>query len=202
MSKKKIGIYGGTFSPPHIGHVCAAESFSRALPLDELIIMPDFLPPHKQFDGEISAVDRMAMCKLAFGHIDKVRISDLEIKRGGKSYTAVTLEELSGADRELYFLCGTDMFVTLDEWYAIEKIFNLATICYVRREEKSDFDKLIELKKKEYVETYGAKIIKISNGVKEISSSELRDKVRCHSDLTEYLPTKVYKYIIEKGLYI
>ena len=202
MQKRKIGIYGGTFSPPHSGHVGAAESFCRELSLDELIIMPTFLPPHKQYDGEVSAEDRVEMCKLAFGHIDKARVSDLEIKRGGKSYTAVTLEELYSDGAELYFLCGTDMFVTLDKWYTFEKIFNLAVICYVRREDEYCLGELIKDKRAEYIQKYNARIIAITNDVKQISSSELRSKLKNKTDIPDYLPSKVYDYIIEKGLYI
>ena len=202
MQKRKIGIYGGTFSPPHSGHVGAAESFCRELSLDELIIMPTFLPPHKQYDGEVSAEDRVEMCKLAFGHIDKARVSDLEIKRGGKSYTAVTLEELYSDGAELYFLCGTDMFVTLDKWYTFEKIFNLAVICYVRREDEYGLGELIKDKRAEYIQKYNARIIAITNDVKQISSSELRAKLKNKTDIPDYLPSKVYDYIIEKGLYI
>ena len=201
MQKRKIGIYGGTFSPPHSGHVGAAESFCRELSLDELIIMPTFLPPHKQYDGEASAEDRVEMCKLAFGHIDKVRVSDLEIKRGGKSYTAVTLEELYSDGAELYFLCGTDMFVTIDKWYTFEKIFNLAVICYVRREDEYGLGELIKTKVQEYTQKYNAKIIGIPSDVREISSSEIRNGIKNKADLSELVPRKVYDYIIEKGLY-
>ncbi len=201
MNKRKVGIYGGTFSPPHLGHVGAVESFCDAISLDELIIMPTFVPPHKQHDTEISPSDRIEMCKLAFGHIDKAVVSDLEIKRGGKSYTAITLEELSSDDRELYFLCGTDMFITLDKWYMFEKIFKLAVICYVRREDEYGLGELIEKKKEEYVRKYNAEIIEISNDVREISSSEIRDGIKNKSDLSDAVPRKVYNYITEKGLY-
>mgnify|MGYP003293390888 CR=1 FL=1 len=112
---KRIGIYGGTFNPPHIGHIKAAESMSRIIQPDTFLIIPDFLPPHKSFDGMVSADDRLNMCKLAFSHVNNVHVSDIEIKRGGKSYTSCTLEELSADDRELYFLCGSDMFLTLSD---------------------------------------------------------------------------------------
>ena len=202
MIKKKIGIYGGTFSPPHVGHVGAAESFSKAVMLDELLIMPDFLPPHKQIDGVATPEQRLEMAKLAFGHIKNAKISDMEIKRGGRSYTSVTLEELSGEDRELYFLCGTDMFVTLEEWYRPEVIFNLACICYVRRESDSKFDSITEQLEKKYKEKYGAKIIRIDSEVKEVSSSELRAALKDGSDNARILLSEsVYKYISEEGLY-
>ena len=80
----KVAIYGGTFNPPHIGHIKAAESMSRIIQPDTFLIIPDFLPPHKSFDGMVSADDRLNMCKLAFSHIDNVDVSDIEIKRGGK----------------------------------------------------------------------------------------------------------------------
>ena len=201
MKKRKIGIYGGTFSPPHAGHVAAAESFVAAIDLDKLIIMPDFLPPHKEFDGNVSALDRLKMCELAFSHIDKVEISDMEIKRGGKSYTAVTLEALSAPDVELYFLCGTDMFLTLGEWYAPEKIFESATICYIRRENDRANNLRIEKTLQEYKNKFSPKILNIPGQIIEVSSSELRNAVKNSGEVTRLLPRRVYEYIMEKGFY-
>lgn len=200
--KKKLGIYGGTFSPPHNGHVGAAEAFSKAVHPDRFLIMPDFLPPHKQIDGEVDALDRLEMCKLAFSHIPNSEISDLEIKRGGRSYTALTLSELSSDEYELYFLCGTDMFLTLGSWYMPEKIFALATICYVRRENDACNEREIALRTEEYVKKFGARILSISAQVKEISSSELRLAIKQGgSQPTEFLPANVLEYINFKGLY-
>lgn len=201
MEKRKIGIYGGTFSPPHVGHVAAAESFAKAVAFDKLIIMPDFLPPHKRFDGNVSAEDRLNMCKLAFSHIKNVEISDLEIKRGGKSYTAVTLEELSSPDAELYFLCGTDMFLTLGEWYAPERIFRSATICYIRRESDSENTECIKKLSEEYKKEYSAKIMEIPGQIVEISSSDIRDLLKNSAHSNSFLPEKVSEYIAKSGLY-
>ena len=126
MKKKRVGVYGGTFSPPHIAHVRVAKAFSDALSLDKLLIIPAFLPPHKQVDKNISANTRLEMCRLAFSDIENAEVSDIEIARGGKSYTAITLESLSSDDVELFLLCGTDMFLTLDSWYSPKKIFERA----------------------------------------------------------------------------
>ena len=203
MAKRKIGIYGGTFSPPHIGHVGAAESFSRTVNPDELLIMPDFLPPHKEICGKVTAADRLEMSRLAFGHIKNAVISDMEIKRGGRSYTSVTLEELSKDDRELYFLCGTDMFLTLGTWYRPEVIFKLATICYVRREADEENSRLIEERTREYRERFAANIIPIDSSVREVSSSELREYLENNSDKAEeLLSPAVYSYIKKRGLYV
>ena len=203
MAKRKIGIYGGTFSPPHIGHVGAAESFSRAIEPDELLIMPDFLPPHKELLDNVSAEDRLEMSRLAFGHIKNVEVSDMEIKRGGRSYTSVTLEELSSEERELYFLCGTDMFLTLGTWYRPQVIFRLATICYVRREKDAENSRRIEELTRQYQETFNAKIIPIDLSVKEVSSSQLREYLQnSDSKASDLLTPGVYDYIRKRGLYV
>lgn len=202
MTKRRVAIFGGTFNPPHVGHVAAAESFFSAIEPDELIIIPDFLPPHKEYQGEVSAEDRLEMCKLAFGHIERVSVSDLEIKRGGRSYTAVTLEELSSPDKELYFLCGTDMFLTLDSWYCPEKIFAHAVICYIRRENDSFNNTELIRKSEEYKAKYGAKIIPISAPVVEVSSSKLREALLSDiSKASRLLPDSIFAYIVEKRLY-
>ena len=202
MSKKRIGIYGGTFSPPHIGHVGAAESFSRAIDPDVLMIMPDFLPPHKELSCKVSALDRLEMSRLAFGHIKNAIVSDMEIKRGGRSYTSVTLEELSRDGDELYFLVGTDMFLTLGTWYRPEVIFKLATICVVRRECDTENTRRIEALAEEYKKRFDAKILPIDLSVREVSSSELRDYLENGSDKArELLPSVVFDYIEKRGLY-
>ncbi len=199
--KERIGIYGGTFNPPHIGHIGAAEAFARAAKLDRLIIMPDFMPPHKEYSSSVSAEDRAEMCRLAFSHIKNVEVSDFEISRGGKSYTAVTLEAFSGDERELYFLVGTDMLLTLGEWYMPERIFANAVICYVRREADEANGALIEEAIKKYETAYGARIIPIKLDVIEVSSSEIRRAAADGAD-REYLSDGVYEYIKEKGLYL
>ncbi len=202
MKKMRIGIYGGTFNPPHVGHVLAAERFLESVQLDKLLIIPDFLPPHKRIDGEITAEDRLEMARLAFSHLEKAEVSDIEISRGGRSYTAVTLEELSGDDRELYFLCGTDMFLTLSEWYLPERIFELATICYVRRENDKINEARISEKTKLYKDKYKARIIPISADAVEISSSELRSALRCAGgSLTSMIPSPVWAFISDRGIY-
>jgi nicotinate-nucleotide adenylyltransferase len=110
MAKIRLGIYGGTFSPPHLGHVSAARSFVRGADLDKLIIMPDFTPPHKLDFGNATAEDRLEMCRIAFADVPCTEVSDFEILRGGKSYTYVTLEAFAKENVDLFFLCGTEAF--------------------------------------------------------------------------------------------
>ncbi|MBR2295857.1 MAG: nicotinate (nicotinamide) nucleotide adenylyltransferase, partial [Clostridia bacterium] len=132
----KIGIYGGTFDPPHNGHVNACKSFVNAIQMDKLYVIPTSIPPHKQRESSVSGDDRYEMARLAFSEIsDKIELSRIELERSGKSYTADTLRyfKAQGA-KEIFLLCGTDMLVTLDEWYDFEYIFRSATIVYIRRE--------------------------------------------------------------------
>lgn len=201
MSKKsRIGIFGGTFNPPHLAHVRAAEAFNNAICPDKLLIIPDYLPPHKEYSGTVTPEQRLKMCELAFGHIGSVTVSDMEIKRGGRSYTAITLEALSSCESELFLLCGTDMFLTLDTWYNPEKIFELATICYVRRENDSSLDDEIKRKSSYYSERFGARIIPVSLSVTEASSSEIRAAL-ARGAADSMLTESVAEYIKEVGLY-
>lgn len=201
MAKIRLGIYGGTFSPPHLGHVSAARSFVHGAALDRLIIMPDFTPPHKSDFGNVTAEDRLKMCRIAFADLPCSEVSDLEILRGGKSYTYITLEAFAGEDIELFFLCGTDMLLTLDTWKCPETIFNLATICYVRRESDTFNDVLIKDKILEYESRFSARIIKLEHSVIEASSTELRLSIESGETASINVSPGVMEYIREKGLY-
>ena len=196
--KRRIGIYGGTFNPPHIGHIQAAEAFVRSMNLDELLIMPTLIPPHKENETGVDSIDRLEMSRLAFKTVDKACVSNLEIQRGGKSYTYLTLQELASPDAELYFLCGTDMILTMDAWKNPDIIFSLAKICYIRREADADKTALIARKCSEYKERFNAQIYSIISDVIKISSSEIRSDVKASS---RYLTKEVAEYIRKKGLY-
>ena len=91
IRRKRIGIFGGTFNPPHIAHVAAAEAFSRCIDPDILMIIPDFIPPHKSFAGTVTPAQRLDMCKLAFSHIKNAVISDLEISRVERAIRQIPL---------------------------------------------------------------------------------------------------------------
>lgn len=200
MIKKRIGIFGGTFNPPHLGHIRAATAFADQMSLDELLIIPDNIPPHKEYAGSVSADDRMRMCSIAFCNIPNAKISDMEIKRGGRSYTYVTLEELSDDSCDLYFLMGTDMFLTLDSWVKPDVIFKLADICYIRRESDKEKTRFIEEKTRQYKEKYNARIHRILTDATEISSTELRKQLSFGAS-NGLIPDAVLSYIRSEGLY-
>lgn len=198
----RIGIYGGTFNPPHIGHIHAAASFISAVDLDKLLIVPTYIPPHKSTDDFASAEDRLSMCQLAFSDLPNAVVSDMEIKRKGKSYTYLTLEELSGKDIDLYFLCGTDMFLTLETWMNFKRVFELATICYILRENDASLSKLLDDKAEEYHRLYHASTIKIDSIAINISSTEIRESIQKNPNESPMLDKKTLSYIIDRGLYL
>lgn len=197
----KIGIFGGTFDPPHLGHVKTFTAFFNRFPFDKVYVIPVYTPPHKQIHSSSSVEDRLNMTRLAFEKIsNKVEVSDLEIKRQGKSYTADTIRHFKeqGCD-EIFFLCGTDMLLTLGSWYNPEYIFQNATIVYARRENEPEITKKIQEKIEEYELNFGAKIHFLETQALEISSTEIRNNV--DKDCSKYLDSEVLEYIKRNGLY-
>lgn len=197
----RIGIYGGAFAPIHKGHVEAAKAFMRQMWLDVLFIVPTGESPHKVMDRSATDEDRLNMCRIAFEGVEGVIISDMEMKRGGKSYSIDTLRELSGDDRRLFMLCGTDMILTLDEWHDVDEIFKLCYPVYIRREEDTSLDKVIIEKLALYQEKYHKNVVRVQSPVIEISSSEIRRRIKAGEDVSLVMPAGVLDYINEKGLY-
>ncbi len=198
----RIGIYGGTFSPPHKGHIAAAKAFMEQMWLDILYVIPTATPPHKEMEIEVCAKDRLEMCRLAFEELDGVCVSDLEIARGGKSYTVETLRELSGEDRRLFFLCGTDMMLTLDRWREPEEIFRLCYPVYIRRDNDRSLDAVIINKIAQYQRDYGKVVRRIVADPIEISSSQIRQMITDGQELSGVVTKKVENYIRHNHLYV
>lgn len=196
----RIGIMGGTFNPPHKGHINAARSAQREIGLDRLIFIPAGIPPHKEMDkNSAKASDRLNMARLAARCIG-AEVSDIEISRCGKSFTVDTLKELKRLypEAELWLIMGTDMFLSLETWREPQTIFSLASIAAVPRNEE-DIQKLSEHGKM-LCERYGAVSRIIDAPVVTISSSELRPDISS-SELSEFLPSEVYDYIVSHHLY-
>lgn len=199
----RVGIYGGTFDPPHIGHINICKAFLEQLNLDKVYVMPAFIPPHKLvFDND--PYTRYEMSKIAFDNIsDKIIISDLELKRRGRSYTAETISYFAEyGDYEVYLLCGTDMFLTLGEWYKPDYIFKHSKIVHARRVDDPDTDEVVEYKARLYKEKFNAEILTLDIEALELSSSEIREKINSGCDVTDLISEDVYNYIKEKSLYI
>ena len=197
-----IGIYGGTFDPPHRGHMEAARAAIAVLGLDKLIFMPAKQPPHKPLSVESAAPEqRLAMTELMADGLllpDVVEVSDLELSREGKSYTVDTLRILRKQYPEdrLWLLMGTDMFLSLQTWKEAETIMKLAGIAAFARTE-SDSGEMLEIQGNWLSETYGAKVCIVQlPQIREISSTQARAQKS-----GEGLWPPVWGYILREGLY-
>lgn len=170
--------------------------------LDVLFVIPTGTSPHKQMSAGASDSDRLEMCKRAFEGVEGVIVSDIEIRRQGKSYTVDTLRELSGDDRRLFMLCGTDMILSLDTWRDPDGIFELCYPVYIRREADESLDERLIAKVTEYRNKYGKNVVRIKAPAIEVSSSEVREKIIAGEDISSLVPSSVADYIKEKGLYL
>lgn len=197
----KIAIYGGSFNPPHLGHLKAAKTVCAELAPDKLLIIPDNIPPHKAMDpGSPTAEERLALCRIAFRSIPGTEISDMEIRRRGKSYTAHTVRELRGRypDDELFLVVGSDMLLSFEEWYEFEYLLSECTLAVVSREE-DDLDAL-RAHKALLSEKYAARVHILQHAPLPMNSSEIRVwlRLRLGSDL---LDNAVYAEIIRRRYY-
>lgn len=197
----RVGIYGGAFSPIHVGHVAAAKAFMEQMWLDVLFVIPTGKSPHKEISTGASDADRLEMCRRAFKGVEGVIVSDIEIRREGVSYTVDTLRSLEDDDRRLFMLCGTDMILTLDTWHEPDEIFRLSYPVYIRRESDESLDERLIAKVTEYRNKYGKNVVKIKAPAIEVSSSEIRHKISNGEDISGLVPESVAEYIKEKGLY-
>ena len=203
----KIGVYGGTFNPPHLGHLTAARAVFDLLKLDKLLLVPAGLPPHKALPaGSPTAEQRLEMTRLAaeqLGLGDRVQVLDLELRRQGKSYTADTLSQIRELypEAELWLLMGTDMFLTLQTWHEPEAIFAQAGIAAFGRTEE-DTEELFSVQREYLYRTYpDARIFTLTiPGVVDISSTELREQLSADRGANLLAPA-VYGYILREGLY-
>lgn len=198
----RVGIYGGTFAPIHNGHVAAARAFMEQMKLDYLFIIPTYLPPHKQISSSDDPLYRLKMCELAFAGVDGVVISDVEIRRGGKSYTYDTLKELSREGTRLFLLCGTDMVLTFDTWYRFEDILKMCYPVYVRREDDPLLGSRVVAKITEYYQKYGVMFRKIVTDPIPLSSTEIREAARAGRDISAMVPEGVAEFIHKNRLYL
>ncbi len=195
----RTGIYGGTFSPPHNGHVSAAKAFLEQAELDRLLIMPSLISPHKPTAEDDVPQRRIDMLKLAFADEPCITVCDYEIKQGGVSYTYLTLGHFYNEGDTLCFLTGSDMFLTLDEWKNPERIFELSEIWCMSR---TGDDGRELLKKKEFFELeYGGRCFFCRGDAVVVSSSEVRTKLRRGEDVSGLLPEAVLAYVEKNDLY-
>ena len=203
----RIGIYGGSFNPPHLGHLAAARAAMAALGLDRLVFVPAGVPPHKELaPGSPGLEQRLEMTGIAADQLlmpGAVEVWDTELHREGKSYTADTLEEAAARwpGDELWLLMGTDMFLTLHQWREPGRILELAGVCAFGRTE-ADGEAVFAPQREFLRKTYqGARIATITvPGLVDVSSTRLRGLL-ARGEGRDFLPEAVYGYILRENLY-
>ena len=197
---RRLALFGGTFDPIHNGHVHLALEFARRLRLDRVLLMPTYVPPHKLKENMAPAADRLEMCRLAAAADPVLTVSDLEISRGGASFTVDTLEALQGQypDAQLYLITGADMFLTLGTWWRFDDIASMAVLCAAPRDEAT----LEELKAyAAELEQGGASCVIEDIPLMPLSSTEIRRRLASGQSTGTLVPDKVAAYIARKGLY-
>jgi nicotinate-nucleotide adenylyltransferase len=195
----RIGILGGTFNPPHLGHlICAQEAYLQ-LGLDRVKLIPARIPPHKPVEEEPGPAHRLELCRLAIQGDERFEVSDVEVAREGPSYTVDTLEELhcTAPDHELFLIVGGDIAAGLPDWREPEQVLSLATLAVARRRGTSRAavdEALSTLRGGERARFFRMPRI-------AISSTMLRDRVRAGEPIRYYVPDPVVNYIDHHHLY-
>lgn len=194
---ERIGVFGGTFDPVHIGHVVAAVEARRALGLDRVVLVPAGDPWQKRGSVTAPAGDRLALVRAAVDGIDGLEVSSLEVDRGGPSYTYQTLEALAGPGRRLFLVVGADVAATMKTWVGIERLPGLATLVVVDRAgdgpsaEGPPADGLPD----------GWACQRVSIPRLDVSSTELRARAARGWPLDGLVPAGAVRLIVERGLY-
>lgn len=192
---KKVGIMGGAFDPIHLGHLLAAEAAREQHGLDEVWFMPSHIPPHKHQAG-VSGEQRLAMVEAAIQSHPRFRPLDIELRRGGVSYTVDTIKELRGQhpDLELYFIIGADMVNYLPKWEGIEELTDMITFIGLQR--PGSFLELDTLPP--FIQEA---VLLADMPLVDISSSLIRKRISGGHSVRYMVPETVYDYIVRSGLY-
>lgn len=216
---QRLGILGGTFNPIHFGHLAAAEEVRDRLKLEKVIFIPSFLPPHKIDEDISSAVQRQEMVRLAIRGNTHFTESDMEIRRGGRSFTVDTIEALQQSHHgaELYFLTGLDSFLEIGTWKEWERLLTLCSFVVISRDgyrfrdiaqlgfldvPERELSALDAREKDQVVITAGSIRIFLERvPFYDISSTDIRTRVREGRSIKYHLPEAVEHYIIENKLY-
>jgi len=197
----RIGIYGGTFNPPHLGHVRAAQHAIGQLQLDKLLVIPSCISPHKQLpENSATARQRLQMLQMCIDSIPGAEISDIELQRGGASYTYETVEQISREypHKELILFMGTDMFLSFHTWKNPAQIIQNAALGIFYRGQKGEIEAIA--KQKKFLESKGARVYLVENPITEISSTDLRRMLRFQC-AEEFIDQGVLDYICNNRLY-
>jgi nicotinate-nucleotide adenylyltransferase len=186
---KRVGIFGGTFNPPHIGHCIVANEVLHALHLDEVRFMPNAMPPHKAMDHHVTDAQRLKMVQLAIGDTPKLAVETHELEKGGISYSYETMHYLTNKEpnTKFYFIIGGDSIDTLHSWKEIDQLTKLVTFVGVNRPGYKGHAQ------------YPVEMVRTPEVA--LSSSTVRARVRNGETLQYLLPKAVEQFIREERLY-
>jgi len=203
--KTRVGVFGGSFDPIHVGHIAAAEDAAQALGLDKVILVPVGTPPHKERGPFASGEDRLAMAREAVRDRLRLEVSDIEVRRPGKSYTIDTIRELAdrlGPGCELWLLVGTDAAREIDSWREAEALLSLARPAVLERpgEPPLDWRSFEGRLPAEAVARLRGGVVRLPHGMR-LSSTEVRARLASGGSARGLLPPAVERYIRERGLY-
>ena len=197
----KIGIMGGTFDPIHLGHLATAEAVRELFALDEILFIPTARPPHKLGKTVTDSRHRLEMTHLATRSNKFFRVSDMELKRTGLSYTLDTmnaLHKIFGNSTELFFIIGADSLADLSKWYsARELVASCHFIATTRQGVELDFSAVENF----FGSAANEHIHRVTTPGLEISSTDIREKVRLGRSIKYLVPEVVEEYILRERLY-
>jgi len=197
----RVGILGGTFNPPHIGHLACAQAALAQLGLDRLLLMPVAAPPHKHAADDPGLEHRVAMCCLAAGGDERIEVSELETARGGSSYTVDTLRTLHDADPqdELTFVAGGDMAASLPDWRAPDEVLRLARFAVAEREGAGRQE--VERALAGMAPAARERVVFFDMPRVDVSSTAVRQGLAEGRPVRDLVPDAVARYIDEHALY-
>ncbi len=200
MTGKGIGILGGTFDPVHIGHLRMADAVYKCMNLEQVMFIPAYVAPHKVGMDIAPADDRYAMTKLAIEPYSYFTVSDLELRRSGVSYTVDTLRELHRQypEKQLYFIIGADSVEQLHTWNSIEEMLQLATFIGAGR---PGYEGIMDNVVKNLGEEARQHIMLLNTPEYDVSSTDIRERIREGASLMNLVPKVVEDYIYAHGLY-
>lgn len=203
MKKIKIGLFGGSFNPIHLGHLEAANIINKKLKLDKLFFIPNFISPHKINNQIASVKDRLEMINLAIKEFNNFKISEYEVNNKNISYSIDTINyyRLLYPTAELYFLTGSDIIRKLESWYKINEIFEKCTFVIFTRPEFESINDLIRVSALRNDHKISLLKNKINLKTNNISSSNVRLNIHNGKNIKKFVPYDVYKYIIDKNMY-
>jgi nicotinate-nucleotide adenylyltransferase len=196
----RVGILGGTFNPPHIGHLVCAQEAYREFELDRVLLIPARIPPHKPVEHEPGAHHRLELCRVAVVDDDRFEVSELELRRDGPSYTVDTLKELSteAPNNELFLIVGGDIAAGLPRWREPERVLDLATLSIAKRRgtARSSIDTALGgLRGGDRARFFDMPRI-------GVSSTMVRRRVLSGQPIRYLVPDAVRAYIERHGLYL